>query len=273
MRIRTAEGRASTDFDPGLAPGVTQMAIDAHLLANTATSNGPVFRVYRMNPPAVTIGRHQRWRRVVDESVCAACGWDWTRRPTGGGALLHQNELNYAVIAPRGLLAPTGRGEFRTVFELIGRSLQAALRAMGFDPQLHQGERGEPHQQHGLCGRSITGNELSLGQHKLIAAAQLITPEGILQHGTIYIHAPQPHARFWPSGPESIDSLQPIQRWADLGAEFQAMEWQKLAALFEDNFTRHFPAPCQACRLTGPDREAIGRCLDDWAARDWARIR
>lgn len=262
-----------TRRDPAIASAATQMAIDAHLLSRAAASDAAIFRVYRMDPPAITIGRHQRWRRVVDESACAANGWEWTRRPTGGGALLHRHELNYAIAAPRGLLAPTGRGEFHAVFAQIGRSLQAALRAMGFDPQLHQGDRGSHLPQHGLCGRSITGHELSLGPRKLIAAAQLIAPEGILQHGTIYIHAPQAHDRFWPIEPTRIDPRADSERWADLGTVFQAMDWRRLAALFEDNFTRHFPAACRACELALPDWAEIDATLAAWDAQNWVRSR
>ncbi len=194
-----------------------------------------------MWPSAVTIGRHQRWLRVVDEDLCRKSNWDWCRRPTGGGALLHKDEINYAVVAPRGALAPIGEGEFRAVFDTIGRALLKALIDMGFNPELHFGDRGGALAQHGLCGRSITGNEIALGGYKIIAAAQLIAPSGILQHGTIYLKAPSTTDRFWPAENSQVSPEANEQRWTDLGPKFDGRTWDSVAALLEEGFRTQLP--------------------------------
>jgi lipoate-protein ligase A len=256
------------------APGQIQMAIDSYLLSMAYASESTVFRVYRMTPPAVTIGRHQRWRRVIDEDACRVNGWDWARRPTGGGALLHRDEINYAVIAPRGVLAPQGQGEFRAVFDVIGRALTLALEEMGHYPELRIGDRDSHAPQHGLCGRSITGNEIALGERKIIAAAQEISPAGILQHGTIYLRAPNADDRFWPSFdtlPSEAEEF--VQRWADLGPSFHDHCWSEVAGEFEQGFRQNFPAKSMSCRLTDDDWTRIGQVINTWNATGWHKSR
>lgn len=249
------------------------MAVDSFLLSRIGMAGVTHFRTYRMSPSAVTIGRHQRWRRVVDEEACRTRGWDLVRRPTGGGALLHRNEINYAVIAPRGLLAPQGAGEFRALFDVIGHALSSALQEMGYSPELHIGNRSEHIPQHGLCGRSITGNEIALGERKIIAAAQMITPSGILQHGTIYLRAPDGSDRFWPVTESARDANQFVQRWADLGDRCDTRPWTQVAAEFERGFRRHFPAETTECVLTSDDWTHVGKIAEGRIAVDWHKSR
>lgn len=248
-----------------------QMAIDYLLLTQAEGFRRPIFRTYAMSPCAVTIGRHQRWDRVIDEAACAEFGWEWCRRPTGGGALLHKDEVNYAVIAPRGLLAPVGEHEFRLVFDLIGRSFAAALSDMGFNPTLHAGNRGLPLSQHGLCGRSITGNEIALHNLKIVAAAQRITTAGILQHGTIYLKAPTPMDRFWPSTSGGEGDL--AQRWADLGPGFEGWAQDEFAQLLADKFSRNMPVECHGCDLAQSDWHKIEGLAADWTVNNWNKSR
>jgi lipoate-protein ligase A len=209
----------------------------------------------------------------VDADTCYANGWEFARRPTGGGALLHCDEINYAVVAPRGVLAPLGAGEFRAVFDVIGRALSAALADMGYNPELHIGDRSDPIPQHGLCGRSITGNEIALGERKIIAAAQMVTPSGILQHGTIYLHAPDGAHRFWPVVESEREPSEFIQRWADLGHRFDNRAWTDVAAEFDCGFRRHLPVSTAQLTLSSDDWTLVGRITDGWNAEDWHKSR
>ncbi|HZK75583.1 MAG TPA: lipoate--protein ligase family protein, partial [Candidatus Kapabacteria bacterium] len=56
-----------------------------------------VLRLYSWQPAAVSIGYQQRIESI-DLDACRANGVDVVRRPTGGRAVLHKNELTYAVI-------------------------------------------------------------------------------------------------------------------------------------------------------------------------------
>lgn len=162
-----------------------------------------------MDPPGITIGRNQKWRTVIDEAECARRQWDWMRRPTGGGALLHKGEVNYAVIAPRHALDGGQTASFRGAFERILRALAQVIRCLGRQPVLclgrnHGTDRGAA-SAHGLCSQSLTRFEITVGGKKAVAAAHRDFTRTVLQHGTLYLTAPTELDRFWPAGIGSPD--------------------------------------------------------------------
>ena len=80
--------------------GPMNMAIDEALLESVGAGRSlPVLRLYRWSPPCISIGYAQNGADV-DHLTLNEHGWDWVRRPTGGRAILHTDELTYSVIAP-----------------------------------------------------------------------------------------------------------------------------------------------------------------------------
>ena len=103
-------GRALMDLawrvvDTGANCGAYNMGVDQVLAA--ATTQGPVLRFYGWDPPAVSCGWNQQPERETDVEACRALGIDVVRRPTGGRAVLHWEELTYSVAC---VPEATGRG-------------------------------------------------------------------------------------------------------------------------------------------------------------------
>lgn len=274
----------------------TQMALDAQLLDLCDASPDRAFlRFYRMDPPAVTIGRHQRWRRVVDPATCDLQGWDWVRRPTGGGALLHKDEINYTVVAGREVLSLNRLSGFRDAFTWIVNGLAEALSDLGAKPEVYAGraagQGGERTGQHGLCGRSLTRHEIAQDGAKLLAAAQMLKSGAMLQHGTVYLRAPQPTSRFWPH-PAGDDTafhgiapnansiatsptthsaqVFPIaERWTDLGPDVRALGWVEAVRRLEKSFVRALGIRTATSQPSDELRQAITARLDRWREQGW----
>lgn len=51
-----------------------------------------------MEAPGVSIGRFQSWERINKAGPDETQKLDWVRRPTGGRAVLHHQELTYALV-------------------------------------------------------------------------------------------------------------------------------------------------------------------------------
>src|SRR6185295_7261954 len=80
--------------------GAANMAADeAVLQAVSAGESMPTLRLYGWSPPCLSLGYGQKTRDVDFERI-AANGWDVVRRPTGGRAILHVDELTYSVSLP-----------------------------------------------------------------------------------------------------------------------------------------------------------------------------
>src|SRR5262245_43475162 len=81
------------------ADGAMNMALD-HALAqlHTRIPTPPTLRLYRWSPPCISIGAYQPLSDLrLDQ--CRAEGVALVRRPTSGKAILHDQELTYALVA------------------------------------------------------------------------------------------------------------------------------------------------------------------------------
>src|SRR5215510_11435155 len=85
----------------GPLDGISNMAIDAALLDEVRSSCSPktIVRFYQWRQPTISLGRNQRIDAAVDQNYCREQGIDIVYRPTGGRAVLHDDELTYAVIS------------------------------------------------------------------------------------------------------------------------------------------------------------------------------
>src|SRR5690606_17704432 len=119
----------------GLAPvhGATNMALDHALLESVKAGGPPVLRLYRWDPPTLSFGRNQPARGLYDHAAARARGIAFVRRPTGGQAVLHGDELTYAVVASIGAL-----GKPREAYRRINGALVGGLRELGVGAGLAQ---------------------------------------------------------------------------------------------------------------------------------------
>src|SRR5512140_660191 len=83
------------------APGAWNMAVDEAILEFAARGAVlPTLRLYAWDPPCLSLGYAQP-SSDVDLETLRRRGWDLVRRPTGGRAILHTNELTYSVSGPQ----------------------------------------------------------------------------------------------------------------------------------------------------------------------------
>ncbi|HLQ65669.1 MAG TPA: hypothetical protein VK123_00380 [Candidatus Limnocylindrales bacterium] len=81
-------------------PGTDQMALDSALLSWAAA--GPdrfAARTYGWTRPTLSLGRAEPFPGSYDAGALRAAGIDVVRRPTGGDAVLHDEEVTFAVAA------------------------------------------------------------------------------------------------------------------------------------------------------------------------------
>src|SRR5207245_1637797 len=95
---------------------------DAALLDEVERSPTPhtIVRFYGWRQPTVSLGRNQKIERAVDVEYCGANGIDIVHRPTGGRAVLHDDELTYAVISnDSSCFGETIYGNYKRVSEAL----------------------------------------------------------------------------------------------------------------------------------------------------------
>lgn len=146
----------------------------------------PALRLYGWRPWAVSLGKHQDPERALDLEALRRRGYDWVRRPTGGRAVLHAEEITYAVAAP--LTGPFGRGLSSTHRGIAG-ALSRFYRELGLPVALTR-----PAPPGDLDPRSPAPcfiapglAELELDGRKLAGSAQRRGRRAFLQHGSLPI--------------------------------------------------------------------------------------
>ena len=166
------------------ASGGWNMALDEAILEAVGRGESlPTLRFYAWDPPCISLGVAQPIRDV-DLKRLRMKRWDLVRRSTGGRAILHTDELTYAVIAP--IDNPHLAGGVLDSYRHLSAGLVTGLQHMGMsveiepEKQLTEEERGNP-----VCFQAPSAYEITVEQMKLIGSAQVRRRYGILQHGTL----------------------------------------------------------------------------------------
>jgi lipoate-protein ligase A len=165
------------------AGGPSQMATDEAIWRAVAAGRvPPTLRLYAWEPPCLSLGRGQPIHEV-DQQALARAGYDLVRRPTGGRAILHTDELTYSVSIP--LSDPRVRGGVLSSCESLSAGLRRALTDLGVQnvaPHRSIEDRGQPAP---VCFETPGAFEIVAGGKKLIGSAQMRGREAVLQHGTL----------------------------------------------------------------------------------------
>ena len=156
------------------------MATDEALLDQVATSGGAVLRLYRWDPPTLSIGRNQGPDGIVQEGI------PWVRRPTGGTAVWHEHEVTYAVAAPIAVF-----GSLRNAYCEIHTRLATALRSLGVDGVIAPTPANRPPARPVACFATAVGGEILVAGRKLVGSAQVRRGRAFLQHGSILLAGSQ----------------------------------------------------------------------------------
>jgi lipoate-protein ligase A len=174
------------------ADGASNMALDralldvmdARLLAGESAV--AVLRLYSWTAPTVSTGRHQRFEAACDDGACRDAGIDLVQRPTGGRAVLHDDELTHAVIAPC-----VGRFQGPGVNRgaaAIALALSDGLSRLGARVEVVQGAPADsPRAVRLACFATASRAEVVSSGRKLCGSAQLRSRAALLQHGSLPI--------------------------------------------------------------------------------------
>jgi lipoate-protein ligase A len=166
--------------------GPENMALDDALLHDAAASGRAFLRLYRWSPPCLSFGRHEPARTRYDRAAIERRGWDVVRRPTGGRAVWHDDEITYALAAPIAAF-----GSLPESYRAIHERLAAALRALGVPAELAP-RNGRPLElSAGACFAAPVGGEVTAQGRKIVGSAQVRMGTAFLQHGSILLGGSQ----------------------------------------------------------------------------------
>ena len=175
---------------PGSQDGLTNMDEDRRsALACVNGRTSAHIRLYGWHPAAVSLGSNQSFE-IINSDIAHQHGVDIVSRPTGGGAILHTDELTYCITLPLWGRTPSA------VYAVITAALLKGLARLGISADAESWPSAfspnGPYVRDQLCFSGIARNEIRVRGKKLVGSAQRIyrTPNGdrvILQHGSILL--------------------------------------------------------------------------------------
>ncbi|MBF0291683.1 MAG: lipoate--protein ligase family protein [Nitrospinae bacterium] len=161
------------------ADGRWNMGVDSTLLECATT---PVLRLYGWDKPTLSIGYAQKPETDVNLAFLEAENIPLVRRPTGGRAILHWDELTYAVVIPS---HSKFFGSLPEMYATIALPIRNALTSLGLS--LDDGGRAAGIRNNPCCFATRLGHEISVNGKKIVGSAQRRLKTAALQHGSIVL--------------------------------------------------------------------------------------
>ncbi len=162
--------------------GSMNMAFDLAIARLNAIRKISTLRIYQWKCPTLSLGKHQKtdnlnWEFIKSNNISVV------RRPSGGRAVLHNNEITYSFSTfvsnnnlPNNLLAS---------YLKISQALVRSLQALGIEADLERSKKEGVTKD--LCYDAPSFYEVKVNGKKLIGSAQYRTANFVLQHGSIPI--------------------------------------------------------------------------------------
>ncbi len=260
------------------AGGAWNMAVDEAILEGArAGAVLPTLRLYAWQPPCLSLGYAQPFSDVALPRL-AALGWDVVRRPTGGRAILHTDELTYSVTGPQD--EPRLAGSVLESYQRLSAALLEALRQLNLPAQaagahLSAAEGADP--KGPVCFEVPSDYEIVVGGKKLIGSAQARRKGGVLQHGALPLHGDLRRIVEALAFPDETERQAAAQRLLERAVTVETVlghpvTWAAAAQAFVVAFERVLELELIPSALTEQELGRAGELMQEKYANDqWTR--
>jgi len=167
--------------EPAPGSGSWNMAVDEVLLEAAAADGSCTLRIYEWDAATVSLGYFQ----AVDDPSLESRFPELAkvRRLSGGGAILHHQEVTYSIAIADGHPLSVSPG---VLYEEVHRRVIALLGQWGIEVRL-RGEALRFEAEPFLCFSRGDARDIVLGPHKIMGSAQRRRRGAVLQHGALLL--------------------------------------------------------------------------------------
>lgn len=230
------------------------MAVDEAILEHIHRGEAlPTLRLYAWSPPCLSLGYAQPYKDV-DLARLRARGWELVRRPTGGRAILHTDELTYSVTAS--VEDPVTAGGVLRSYNRMARALLRALQSLGLPVEIEEHAAPTPEGPvNPICFEVPSSYEITVAGRKLVGSAQARRREGVLQHGSLPLTGDLTRITQALVFPDEAGRAQAAERLLKRAAAVEsvlgrAVEWEAAAGAFAQAFREELGLEFEAAGLS-----------------------
>lgn len=252
------------------------MAVDEAILESIGRGESlPALRVYAWQPPCLSLGFAQPYTDV-DPVRLAASGWDLVRRPTGGRAILHTDELTYSVIGPQD--DPRLVGSVLESYRRLSDALLAALHLLSIPAEARPKPVTASEEAAGaVCFERPSDYEITVAGKKLIGSAQRRRKEGVLQHGSLPLYGDLSRITQALVYPDEEARRQDAARILERASTVESIlgrrvSWEEAAQAFQATFQSTLNLELVSSELTTVEQARAGLLArEKYASQTWTQ--
>jgi lipoate-protein ligase A len=162
------------------------MAADMYLLRKCQLEQAVFLRTYSWKPSAISIGYMQEAEKVLNLESCLENGIDWIKRPTGGRAVYHCEDITYSCIFSSAVKMMGS--SIQESYSIISDCLMTGLQFCGVKTCPHDSDLDARDARREIklpCFLAPNRRELMVDGRKLAGSAQKRINGAVLQHGSI----------------------------------------------------------------------------------------
>ena len=236
--------------------GSFNMAADQVLLDQLKKGDAPTLRLYTWDRLTLSIGKNQKLDQINTE-WCREKELAIVRRTTGGQAVLHGNDITYALSGD--VRSPRFSGGIFSVYQIISQVFRLFFQKLELSPQLQPHDRHERRSRASqVCFAMPSAYEILIDGRKIIGSAQRRTCKAFLQHGTIPLDDQVPLlSKIFKNTPEqhlrgkvtALESLGVFTRYTQ----------EEIRQLLVDSFQENFQIELQKHDWSLAEKAAIAR--------------
>lgn len=248
--------------EPEPLPAAENMARDEHLFNLCHEKKQGFLRLYAWEKPTFSIGVSQRAQRALNIDFLRVNGCEYVRRISGGKAVLHHQEITYAVASSEDLFFKDN--DLLQSYMLISRVLVQAIRALGVDAVLSKGSAPELSRSSNPCFSFPTPHEIEVAGRKIVGSAQKRDKLALLQHGSIPLRMDYDLYAGGANFPAAALRTS-MTTWGDISAR----EPRELREALVDSFRGFCGGDLAPLTFSAEDERRIGELREKYASDAW----
>lgn len=170
--------------------GIENMAIDESMAVFAGANNTLILRLYYWERPFLSLGYFQSASDRLAYPLLR--NLPYTRRLSGGGAIIHDREVTYSLAIPD---STGSKSPASLVYAQVHAAVRESLQNLGFEVHtaaelgLSDAASHEAKVEPFLCFQRRSDADLIVADHKIVGSAQRRISGVILQHGSILLSA------------------------------------------------------------------------------------
>jgi lipoate-protein ligase A len=247
-------------------PGYTQMAIDEALYRLAGPARPPVLRFYTWKKPTLSLGFFQNYKRVVSEPFIRHNNIDVVRRLTGGRAVLHDDEVTYALAGP--LANEFENQSLQETYSVIAKALNLGLQSLGIHEASFSKDPAARESGLAQCFVAVSQYEISRDTRKIIGSAQKRARDKFLQHGSILLDFDKSLQNGCVLNPDPAieEKIAPLNRLLN-----RRVQPEELIPHFKQGFEEQFDIELEVSRLSKQEQQLIRELEPVYKSAEWTQ--